>query len=953
MMTKNTFIIASGIIIGLMFPAFNADLIAQEVVPAKTDTIVACQTPGRLFNSTGVNNTQAVSTLKGEDINSAATSITNSLFGVLPGLIVTQGSGEPGFDHANLSIRGIGTFNTGSYNSSVIFVDGFQVDANYFYNMPASKVESISILKDAASLVTFGNNGANGVIWIVTKKTKVGKPMISLNFQSGFGSPEIINKPLNSFNYANLYNQAVSNDHNNVWTPYYSGAQLQAYQNGAGTNVDWYDQVLRKQAPYTSGNINLTGGDVHTLYNILFDYMNQQGLYNVANAAKTSNEQFKRYGLKGNLAFNWGIFEAKVDINARLEDRMAPNYVSNFSTSPIWADLAKYPNNIYPVYDDPDNQHLSGTTIFKNNPVGTLNGLGWESNQTRYLMANFNLKEKLDLVTKGLYLTEAVSFLSNSISTYNKTANYARYINGATTTTDQTTSILASARGANAQEDWKQAIVTLGYDHSFEKGIFSSAVNYHLSQFTTESVNNRLATWQNVSGRFNYTYDNRYIAELGFSYFGSDAYAPAKRWNLYPAFSGGWIASNETFLKDNQVVSYLKLRGSYGLVGGENSANNILNNGRYLYQQYYVGGGSYYVGNTTPTAQGGLITSYIANPNIGPEKSLKSNIGIELTLFKKLDLIMDVFMDKRSRILVLDNTIPADLGNITYYSNIGNMTNKGFEVSASYTNNAGAFNYKLLGTASFNRNVIDYMSEVPTAFPYNAQTGRSAGTPIGLIAAGLYQTTDFNANGTLKDGIAKPAFGPVQQGDIRYKDLNGDGLIDQTDYTAVGKPAFPELIYSFGANLSYKGFDLKFLFQGTEGSSINLLSSNQTVPFVNNSTAYAIAQGAWAYYPDQSIDTRATATFPRLTLSGNNNNYRLSSYWIKNNDFLRLRYLELGYTFSSKLLKRVKISNLRLYVNATNPITWSSTTKNYNIDPESYNGYPVLKCVNMGFSVNF
>ena len=188
MMTKNTFIIASGIIIGLMFPAFNADLIAQEVVPAKTDTIVASQTPGRLFNSTSVNNTQAVSTLKGEDINSAATSITNSLFGVLPGLIVTQGSGEPGFDHANLSIRGIGTFNTGSYNSSVIYVDGFQVDANYLYNMPASKVESISILKDAASLVTFGNNGANGVIWIVTKKTKVGKPAISLNYQYGFGS---------------------------------------------------------------------------------------------------------------------------------------------------------------------------------------------------------------------------------------------------------------------------------------------------------------------------------------------------------------------------------------------------------------------------------------------------------------------------------------------------------------------------------------------------------------------------------------------------------------------------------------------------------------------------------------------------------------------------------------------------------------------------------------------
>lgn len=958
MITKNIFIITSGIFIGLLFPAFFSGLMAQTVLSAKSDTNAvsilkpATMVPGSLFNTTQVNNTGAVATVTSQDLSTITTpSITNTLYGRLSGLTVVQGSGEPGLDNANLDIRGIGSFDNGGYNSAAIYVDGFQVDPTYFYNLPQSEIASISVLKDAASLVTFGMNGANGVVWVVTKKGGIGKPKITFNYEYGIGSPENINKPLNSYGYATLYNEAISNDNGNKWSPYYSQSQLQAYQNGTGTNVDWYKQSLRNSSPYTKGNLKFTGGDIHTQYNILFDYLNQQGLYNVGNTAGTSNEQFNKYSLAGNLAFNYSIFEAKVDINARLEDSKAPNYTSYFSTSPIWNNLASYPNNIYPVYDDSLHQNFSGTTTYPNNPVGSLNGLGWESNETGWLVANFSLKERLDVITKGLYVNEAFSYLSNSMTTYNKTATYARYINGATTTTDKTTPIVASSLSDYSQEDWKQTSVTLGYDRQFGKHAITSAVNYYASDLKGNFSNYLDQTYENLSGKANYTYDNRYVVEIGFSYFGDDAYAPGSPWKLYPAISGAWIVSNESFLKANPVVSFLKIRASVGKTGNDNPGSGIYNNGRYLYQQYYGGSSSFYTGNSTPTSNSTLKQLYLAS-NIGPETSLKYNVGADLTLLNKIAVNMDVFMDKRSGIVTLNNTIPSDYGNNTLYSNIGKMTNKGAEISASYTDQVGEFMYKVNGMASFNQNRIDYMSEIPTAYPYNAQTGHAYGTPMGLESIGFYKTTDFNADGTLTSGIAVPAFGPVQPGDIRYKDLNGDGIIDQRDITAVGKP-FQELTYSFGGSVAYKGFDLNVLFQGSGLSSFNLLSSNQTIPFVNYATIHAIAANAWAYYPAQGIDTRATATFPRLTTQSNSNNYQTSSFWMKNNDFLRLRNVELGYTFPSAFKKRANISKLRIFISATNPITWSGLLTNYHIDPESYNGYPALKCINMGVSAHF
>jgi len=945
-------------------------IMAQKKTESKIDTIQLKNAvteesiPGRLFDLKKHRSTAAVSSVSGTTLyNTPTPSITNTLYGSLPGLSVIQGSGEPGFDVASLYIRGVGTYGINTYK---IFVDGFEVDNNYFNYMAPAEIESISILKDAASLATFGMQGANGILWVVTKRGHIGKTTISFQTRTGQQSPINLYKPLNAYGYANLYNQAISNDNGMVWNPKYSPAQLQAYQNGTGTNVDWFNQVVKNHGAYTDGDLSFSGGDENAKYNIVLDYANQQGLYNVTNSpvssnTQTSNEQFGRYNLRTNLDFKlFSIFDAKVDIGGRIENRKAPNYTSNFSTGKLWSDLANYPSNIYPVYDTTGtngaNTHFSGTTVYPNNPVGSISGLGWESNMVRELLGNFSLRERLDFITKGLYLLEGYSYNSYIQSTYNKTATYARYINGATTTTDKTTTVVASSQSANAQEDWRQGFFTLGYNRDYGKHSIASAVNFQNSSFRGEGLYTFSVNRENVSGKVNYAYNNRYIAEFGFSYYGTDAYAPGHNWGFYPAISGAWILSSESFLQRNKVVNFWKFRASLGKSGNADalSPSNYASAGRFLYQQYYGGTTSLYLGTTTPSSSAGTLNPlFIANPNVFAESSLKYNIGTDITLFKNLTVSADVFMDKRSGILTQDNAIPGYFGNNVIFKNVGKMTNKGFELSSSYSGKSGKVGYGINGMVSYAKNIINYEDEVPPAYGYNAQTGRSYGTPIGLKSNGFYQTTDFNANGTLIAGLPTPLFGAVQPGDIKYQDLDKNGVVDQNDVTAVGKPSIPSLNYAFGGNLNFEGFDLSVLFQGAGGNSVNLLSVPGMQGFVNNGNAFPIQQGAWAYYPSQGIDTRATATYPRLTTLANNNNYRTSDFWMRKGDYLRIRNAELGYSFSSQMISRMRMSKLRLYVNAVNPVTWSSLLKKYNIDPQTISGYPALKSYNVGIVAVF
>lgn len=938
-------------------------LCAQEAAAAKTDTTIVDLSlteyePGPLLQLKKERSVTATSSVSGNVLyRTPVPNITNTLYGMLPGLTVKQGSGEPGYDEAELFIRGRGSFDN---TALIIYIDGFQTTASYFNYLPPSEIESISVLKDPVTLATFGMKGANGVLWVVTKRGYAGKRKVQVQLLSGLQQPVRITKPYGSYDYARLYNQAISNDNYALngyqfkYTPLYTNDQLEAYRNGTGTNVDWYDEVLKKNGRYSDANVLFTGGGTDTKYALLLDYMQQRGLYDVATNATTSNAQIQRFNVRTNLDFNFfKIFEAKVDLGGRIENRRYPN----FNGPALWNMMAYYPANVYPV-KDPATGYWSGTTSYPFNPVASLKGVGWASTHDRTLQANFNLKQKLDFITPGLYFNEAVSLLTWTRTSASKTATYARFYNGVQTTTDKASDITANGAVSVGQYDWKQINITAGYNRTFGVHAFAGAFNFLQSNYITDAGSNNPGSntgnnifyhFQNFSGRLHYTYNERYLAELSFGSTGSDNYAPGNRWGFYPALGLGWIISKEDFLANNKLVNYLKLRAGAGL-----SANDYSTRGRYLYQQYFVGNGSFNTGNSSLTGNSGLVQSYAANPDIFAEKSMKYNVGVDATLFNKLAVTVDVFRDNRSDIIIQNNTLMAVYGGTLPFINAGKVTNKGIEASASFNSKVGAVTYTAGAMVSYAKNKITYNGEVPAVNDFNKTTGRPIASYIGLIADGFYDITDFNADGSLKTGIPLPSFGAVQPGDIKYKDLDNNGRVDQADYTKIGNPPLPGVTYAFNLGASYKGFDLTVLFQGVSGNNINILyASVQAMPFVNNGNVYPVAGNAWAYYPDQGIDTRATANYPRLTTRANDNNYRTSTFWIKKGAFLRLRNAELGYNLPAPALKTLHLDKLRLYISAVNAFTWSYVGKHYDLDPETPTGYPAMKSFNAGITLTF
>ncbi|MEJ5056486.1 SusC/RagA family TonB-linked outer membrane protein [Sphingobacterium sp. MYb382] len=890
--------------------------------------------------------------------------LTNTLYGQLNGLMVRQNNGQPGYGQASLYMRGRSTYDN---NTIVCYVDGFQVDLSfYFQYLSPHEIEHITLLKDPVSLATFGMKGANGVLWVTTKRAKSSAFNIDAQVLSGVQQAIKLQKPYDSYQYANLYNQAISNDRYLMngnqyrWSPQYTEAQLKAYQDGSGTNVDWLDEALKKNTPYTDVHVNASGGisDV-AKYNLFLGHTAQNGLFDVpGSSAISTNSGLRRYSIRSNVDLKFfKIFEARIDLGGRIESYRQPlSHGSYDQAASFWRELTTYPNNIYPV-KDPTTGNWSGNTLYPNNPVAQLHATGMHTSHDRTLQGNFFLKENLGFITQGLYLSQSVSFNTWTRVIQNKTATYARFYNGNQATSDKTTPITFGANTPYGQLTWRQSNIVAGYDRKFGDHDLSAAFNFYASDMIPDA--NEDATklnyrFQNFGGRTRYVYNDRYQAELGFGYSGSDSYAPAYRWKFYPAASLGWVASQEDFLRDNTLISYLKFRGSVAKVGNDQTFQ-----GRYLYQQYYRYVAGSVTGNNSLNYNNGISLGRLATENITAEQSVKYEFGVDLALLNKVNINVGWFKDNRSGIISKNNLVPGHLGytggDMLPFQNIGKVTNQGFEFGVSYRDQVGEVGLGLDLMGTYAKNKINYQAEIPNKNDFSNSTGRAIGTPLGLIADGFYQFEDFDAVGNLREGIAKPSFGPVQPGDIKYQDLDKNGIVDNNDITAIGNPNYPKFYYSFNLSVAYKGFDLSALFQGSAGMSVNLLdaSYNQVVPFIGNRTIYPIAGNAWAYYPDQGIDTRNQATFPRLTTVSNTNNYRNSSFWMKNADFLRLRSLQLSYTIPEELTRQLHLKQLKVSFTAVNPLLWSSFYKEYGLDPETTSGYPGLKSYNMGLSLNF
>ena len=909
--------------------------------------------------------TSSISSIKGEDLKDAySTNIGSTLYGRLSGLTVLPTSGEPGNDFPVFLIRGMGTMNN---PQPVVYVDGLETRMDL---LKSEEIESISILKDAAALAPFGIKGANGIIWVTTKRGKIGATEIKASVQTGIQQPSTLPKFVNSYDYARLYNEARSNDNGNVWSPFYTEAQLNAYKNGNVNNdpnydllypnVNWYDAVLKNSAPLSNADVSASGGNENSKYFLFLGYQSNGGLYSGTDPKKdiNANNDYSKLNVRTNVDIKLpSIFDAKITFGGVLENRYTPS----FDVSTLFRNTASYPANAFPI-ETP--LGYGGTSIYPDNPKASVLQRGFRQFNNRSVQASLGLGQNLDFITKGLRLEETFSIFNYENSAYYKDRDYQRFEpyllpNGSIdykVTGNPVIFFAISQTGTSRNTiQYRQNLrFALTYDRVFNSHHLQGSLLYIGDKFEDEGFNPTYL-FRGFSGRLNYGFKEKYFAEFSYALNGTGDFPPGKNMGFFPALSLAWVVSNEDFVRNSTGINYLKLRGSAGLVGNGNIGGQPFTyqqyyqsgtaGSRFAYQQYYQSGTAGPRFNTTGTSTAGtLFQSTIANPLLTWEKAFKADFGIDGRFFNRLDAAVDLFYDRRKDILVNQNSL-ATLGFINGTSNDGIVTNKGVELNLNWKDQMGNLSYYVNPVFSFAKNKITNMNELPQAEDYLARTGYSIGQPFGLVASGIFQSmAEIN-------GAPVQTFATVQPGDIRYVDQNKDGIIDNNDRIALnGKySAIPEISYGLNIGLMFKGFDLSVAGYGVSHRSV-YVDDIVSYAFQDNGNAAIGALDRWAYYPAQNIDTRATATYPRLSLGNNSNNFRNSSFWIRNGNYFRLGELTLGYSLPVTFISKAKMQKMRIFLSGRNLYT---ADKIDIVDPEISTGYPFMKSYNIGLNMNF
>ncbi|MCF2446741.1 TonB-dependent receptor [Dyadobacter sp. CY345] len=932
------------------------------------DTVVIAQKPNEVsigFGKQPANLvTSAISTVQGTELEKNFTlNLGNTLFGRLPGLTVAQGGSEPGASTPSLLVRGINTLG-GASSAPLYVIDGFISNgngpSNAFMQLMPEEIESISVLKDASATAVYGARAANGVILITTKAGQNGPLKVSFTTKQGFNQAQYLPKFLNSYNYASLYNEALRNDE---LTERYTQADLDAYQNGSDPyfhpDVNWYDQVLRKTAPVSGYNLNFSGGDNYVRYFVMLNALNSQGLFkNFGDQNdESSNSKYSKYNFRTNLDVNLtSRLSAEFKIAGSVEQTINPN---NYTTGGTFNLLASLPPNAFPVYNP--NGSYGGNSLYAN-PVGNMLSTGFYRNNSRTILSSLKLTEQLDMLIKGLSVSGAVSINNYFESGSQKSKQYPRFAiskNAAGETVyGPAIGQLTSLSGSEVTLDQYRNLIFqafLDYKRVFGKSNISGMLMFNsdnvtlfgsTAEPTVPSANSTDAYKHNAaSGRVTYAFDNKYIAEFSASYMGSESFPPGKRYGFFPAASVGWVASNEGFVKNSNVIDYLKFRASYGLIGNDIISGLGLSS-RYAYTPTF-GGAGYFFG-TGNNAVGGFAENSIANPNLTWEKEKVLNAGVDLTLFKNLDLTVDYFKRDRYDILVASNsTMPQFTGIITPNLNQGKTQSSGFELGLRYNSKKeAALTYFVEGNVSYFKNKVVFNAE---AFQFNQQlyfTGRRINQPIGLKAIGFYSEQD------IADRLIDPKNVPgvltevIRAGDIKYQDVGGadgnpDGVIDANDRVAIGNPSLPNFTAGLHGGLNYKGFDLDLVFQGVTGNTV-YLGGNYFHAFQANGQIAPIAEGRW------TPETAGSASYPRLSSKDNLNNYQFSSFWQRDGSFIKLRSAEVGYMLPTPVSDKLRLKTIRVFANGTNLFSWDKVPYG---DPESLSGYPVTRTITAGFRI--
>lgn len=923
--------------LALTIACFSLPVFSQKSEKAVQDTIKNKTSNEKYLQ------TSAVSTIRYSDLDKAsASNLENALTGKASGLTILRKTGdEPGNSLSDIYIRGIGTY--GQFRSPLFLVDDVERDIS---QMDIEEIESISIFKDGAANTRYGQRGANGTVFVTTKRGIIGKPEISLTAQYGFQQPTRLPDFLPSREYVSLYNKALQNDglpvpSDEKYNPgIYDGTQNPYLF----PDVDWYSSFLKNSTPQQQYKVSVRGGTEQVKYFVLFSFLGKDGLYKYTdiNSGFNTNVNYNRYNIRSNIdAAVTKSLDVSLDLAGRIEDKNMPNSTS----SDIFNVLSTIAPNAMPItYED---GKIAGTSQYRQNPYGMISHTGYRKDRNKVLQVKAQAKQKLDIVTKGLGVRAMVAF--DGVSGYGtgKTSNYATY----ELQRDNTYSVYGEDKQLSlAQEklyDYYQYQLAFNagfsYDRIFGKHEVYADARYYQSQLFVQGDNPAYAR-QGVDGKLTYCFDKRYVGEISFAYDGSDEYAPGHRFGFFPSIAGAWIISNESFF-NTKAVNYLKLRASYGEAGNCKTGFD-----RYAYQSHWSGfdqsSGGYIFGSGFAWSDGAW-EGRLPNPDLTWETTRNLNVGIDLELFSNLSVTVDAFWHKRSDIVSeKQNTSSWIIGAPFPYVNIGTVVNRGMEVSLMHQKRINKVGYFVQANVSLAKNKILAMDEVEGLKEYQRRTGKSVAQLWGLEALGFYMNEDDIKNSPIS------TFYKIRPGDLKYKNQNPDedNHINSYDEIPIGKPTVPEVTMGLSLGVDYAGFDFSAVLSGVANRSVYL--NNAAVwALQNNNKVTALAYGAWEKGVRES-----DATFPRLTTENNLNNYRSSSFWIKNGNFLRLSNVELGYQLPSSVLRKVNIKQLRLYVNGQNLLSIDKLGK-YNLDPEvvdaGVTGYPMMRSFNIGINMKF
>ena len=896
------------------------------------------------LQQTNAESTGAVSTVYAENIDkSSAFSIGNSLYGNVLGLTTMQSTGVVWEQMPSMYIRGLKTLN--GNNGILLVVDGLERDNNWqaLKYITPEEVESVSVLRDAAALALYGYRGVNGVVNIVTKRGKYDTREINFSYDHAFNymtrKPELAD----AYTYASALNEALTNDGKQVR---YSQNELNAFKNGTSPylypNVNWWEEVFRDRGASDIATLSFRGGSTKMRYYTMMNLQNNRGFIKNfdTNADYSTQEKYSKANFRTNL-----------DIDLSPKTKMQANIMgilNEFSRPGMGSDnliskLYQLPSAAFPIRTE-SGLWGGNTTWGENwNPVALTEGRAYSKGHTRGLYADMSLRQDLSSLTKGLGASVRIGY--DNLASYweNHTKGYkygmasvASWENGLPIAGEEITGGKDTEMSGDSKLDWQYRAFNfqMNVDWQRQFGVHSlySMLLYTYKYDNAKGINNTFYR-QNAGWYTHYGFKNRYFADFTLMASASNLLAPDHRWNVSPTVGLAWLISNEKFMQSQNVVDFLKLRASFGML----NTDNIPGNG---YWNETVGGGNGYPINNNFGGDGGWHEGRLASVNGTTEKAYKYNAGVDATLFKGLTLTVDGFYERRSDIWVSsDGQNSAVLGASGSYVNAGIVDSWGTEIGANYYKKMGNVELNLGGTFTYNRSKIIEMLEEPAAYDYTRSTGNPVGQIFGLQAIGYFvDQADI-------DNSLPQQFGPVKAGDIKYKDMNGDKVINSDDRVAMGyNSTCPEIYYSFSLGLEWKGLGFSAQFQGV-GNYTAILSGTYYHPLVDNTTISNYV------YRNRWTPETPNARFPRLTTETVDNNLQTSSLWLADRSFLKLRNCEVYYKLPSSWLNRFWVKNAKVYVRGVDLLCFDSIDQ---LDPEAMNSsYPATRSIPVGLSVGF